>query len=283
MVETLRRGRFAPFRALCLIAVAAGWLAACCHSEPEEIYAGVKTTRSPARVAAATAAPSAPVTKPAAKKKKPAAPDVAAVVPAPKPAPQPAEPSAQPQPEPAPEPRPEPQAEQRPEPKPEPLPEPRAAPVPEPSREARADPNAELCGEQTCAALFRAMIDSPDRAWIRERDTPARLATGVRIYAYRTLRPRLTCEELSLGIKDVIQAAAALSYPVEGFASEQLTRLQIVAAQVETELRAERKARCETVSPALAPARAADAEGAEQGPRLFDPAQPSAPAAGSTR
>lgn len=122
-----------------------------------------------------------------------------------------------------------------------------AAAVPKQPRPQPPAPSGEAgCGDaDSCATLLRAMVDAPDRAWIKEREPPARLASGVRMFAYRALRKRLTCPELNAALEDVAAAAKTLDGPVAGFPPDHLRRVRNLASQVDAELRAERLGRCE--------------------------------------
>ena len=88
------------------------------------------------------------------------------------------------------------------------------------------------------------MIDDPNRAWMRQPASAATLANGVRLFAYRALRPKLTCTELTTALHEVTIATAAFSGPVSGLQQDQIDRARRLSAQAEIELQAERAGRC---------------------------------------
>ncbi len=99
-------------------------------------------------------------------------------------------------------------------------------------------------GEKECMARLKALIDSPDRAWIGQPEPPADHATGTRLFAYRALQGRLSCRELSLAIEELEAAGAAFRTPVPGIDAAKAGRVRALNGAVETELRAERTRRC---------------------------------------
>ena len=88
------------------------------------------------------------------------------------------------------------------------------------------------------------MIDDPDRAWINWPASATTLANGVRLFAYRTLRPKLTCSQLTTALHEVTIATAAFAGPVTGLQPGQIDRARALSGKVEGELKAERVARC---------------------------------------
>ena len=94
--------------------------------------------------------------------------------------------------------------------------------------------------------MLKTMIDSPDRGWIGQRQTPDVYANGTRLFAYRALRKRLTCGELSLAVNELSAASRTLGGPVAGMSAEQQTRTRALCTQVEGELAKEREGRCRT-------------------------------------
>ena len=95
-----------------------------------------------------------------------------------------------------------------------------------------------------CASVLKAMIDDPNRAWMRQPASAATLANGVRLFAYRALRQRLSCNELTTALHEVTIAAAAFSGPVSGLQRDQIDRARRLSADVESELKTERAGRC---------------------------------------
>jgi hypothetical protein len=123
-------------------------------------------------------------------------------------------------------------------------PAPPAAPRPEPRAQAPApDPNR--CHDvPSCETLLRKMTEGADRSWIARSETPEGLLTGVRMFAYRTLRPKLTCAELATALEQLRGVPAALRPPPRGSSPEDIARTTRLAAEVADELRAENEARC---------------------------------------
>jgi hypothetical protein len=126
-----------------------------------------------------------------------------------------------------------------------------------PYRSARARPTKALrsktavSGEKPgcdtssdCLSRLRALVESEKREWIGRTVPPAEYATGVRLFAYRALRSRLTCKELGLALAEIDLATRTLHGPIAGVTTEQIGRTRILNAQIEGELRAERARRC---------------------------------------
>lgn len=88
------------------------------------------------------------------------------------------------------------------------------------------------------------MIDNPDRGWIGKQQSPDAYANGTRLFAYRALRKRLTCNELALAVEEVRAASRSLGRPVPGMTADQLARTRELSTQVEGELATERAGRC---------------------------------------
>jgi hypothetical protein len=94
--------------------------------------------------------------------------------------------------------------------------------------------------------MLKTMIDSPDRGWIGQRQPPDTYANGTRLFAYRALRPQLTCGELNLAVNELAAASRALGGPVSGMTPDQVSRTRSLCSQVESELAREREGRCRT-------------------------------------
>lgn len=99
------------------------------------------------------------------------------------------------------------------------------------------------CVEQRQATL-KAMLADQDRAWVKEPATPHAHASGVRLFAFRSKKSELTCEELAHGRKEAESAPKALK-GTQGLSPAQISRASMFAAEVNKELSAEmRKRRC---------------------------------------
>jgi hypothetical protein len=103
---------------------------------------------------------------------------------------------------------------------------------------------AGCAGVESCAPVLKAMVSGPDRSWVQRPASPAVLANGVRLFAYRSLRSKLACSELATALTEVGAAARTFSGPVTGVAAEQTARVRSLSAEVKDELRAEHTQRC---------------------------------------
>ena len=112
-----------------------------------------------------------------------------------------------------------------------------------PKREA----DRSACGSAAqCQGVLKTMIDSPDRGWIGKQQAPGAYANGTRLFAYRALRTKLTCNELGLAVGEVRAASKSMDRPVPGMTPDQLSRTRALSVQVEGELAKERAGRCRT-------------------------------------
>jgi hypothetical protein len=88
------------------------------------------------------------------------------------------------------------------------------------------------------------MVASPDRSWVHRPAAPTVLANGVRLFAYRTLRPRLDCDELAAALTELETAVHTFGNPLAGLQPEQMHRVRNLSIQVGGELHDERARRC---------------------------------------
>jgi hypothetical protein len=116
-----------------------------------------------------------------------------------------------------------------------------------PPSAARLD-EAGCTGVDACASVLKAMIADPARGWMRRPAPPAVLANGVRLFAYRALRPSLTCPELATASSEIEAGDAALKRGVAGLSSDQVDRARTLTVEVGQELQAEAARRCSPVS-----------------------------------
>lgn len=106
-------------------------------------------------------------------------------------------------------------------------------------------PDVPACeGGSDCASLLKSLIESPNRSWVGQPQLPADHATGTRLFAYRALRERLSCPELSTARSEIEDASATFKAPVAGISATQAKRILVLNAAVNTELRAEQERRC---------------------------------------
>ena len=95
------------------------------------------------------------------------------------------------------------------------------------------------------------MVESPDRAWIGQRETPQSLTSGVRMSAYLALRQKLTCAELAMAVEDLESVIKMFDQPLPKVtAAAGLVVDQGI--EVWSKLKTERHGRCQDV---LVPAR----------------------------
>jgi hypothetical protein len=108
------------------------------------------------------------------------------------------------------------------------------------------------CGNaDQCTLLLRLMVDDPTRSWIAQRPSPVVYANGTRLFAYRALRGKLSCRELTLGHDETQTLARALNDGIQGLTLDQVIRVRALNWQVEGELRAEHSERCKSDPAAL--------------------------------
>jgi hypothetical protein len=147
----------------------------------------------------------------------------------------------------------------------------RPKPPPQPSAQASMTSEPGRCHNvQSCENLLRSLTENADRSWITRPETPEALLTSVRMFAFRTLRPKLSCPELGAALEQMRGVPAALRPPPPRSSPEDVARANRLAAEVADELRAEQEARCRAAAaPPPKPAAPAPAQPA--------PAQQSAP------
>lgn len=124
---------------------------------------------------------------------------------------------------------------------------PEASTPAKPKPTARQD-EASCANVETCVSVLKTMVADPERAWMHRPASPAVLANGVRLFAYRALKTQLTCSELAAAITEIETAAQAFSGSVAGLKPEQITRVRVLSVEVGTELQAENAERCSSSS-----------------------------------
>jgi hypothetical protein len=99
------------------------------------------------------------------------------------------------------------------------------------------------CVDQRQATL-KAMLADTERKWVREPATPQAHASGVRLFAFRTTKAQLSCEELLHGRREAESAPKALKGQ-PALSPAQVSRAALFASEVQRELAAEMsKRRC---------------------------------------
>jgi hypothetical protein len=95
------------------------------------------------------------------------------------------------------------------------------------------------CVERRSAAL-KEMMGDKKHAWVREPTSAHSYAAGVRLFAFKSRKRDLSCDELAHGKREADGAPAALSGPESGgLTPAQKSRGTLLAAEVSKELGAE--------------------------------------------
>jgi hypothetical protein len=105
--------------------------------------------------------------------------------------------------------------------------------------------DSQACIESRTAS-YNAMVADPSKAWINEQPTREVYASGVRQFAWRSSRDRLSCEELAAGLRDMAAAKASLSQGhLPGSSAERNNQVKALTDDVAAELSgAAKKKRC---------------------------------------
>jgi hypothetical protein len=99
------------------------------------------------------------------------------------------------------------------------------------------------CVDQRQATL-KSMIADENRKWVREPSTPQAHASGVRLFAFRSRKKDLSCEELAIGRREADSVPKTLKGPEgKSMSPAQVSRANMFAAEVSRELAAEMRAR----------------------------------------
>jgi hypothetical protein len=93
-------------------------------------------------------------------------------------------------------------------------------------------------------ATLRHMVSDKSKSWINEAPTPEAYASGVRLFAYKTKKAELTCEELKRGKLEADTARASLSSVGSRLTPAQVSRSVMLAGEVGRELQTEINRRC---------------------------------------
>ena len=101
---------------------------------------------------------------------------------------------------------------------------------------------------QARGEALNQMLADPKHSWVREPANAHSYAAGVRLFAFRSRKRDLSCDELALGKREADGAPAALSGPSSGGLSPaQKSRGTMLAAEVSKELAGEMRRRgCRT-------------------------------------
>jgi hypothetical protein len=91
-------------------------------------------------------------------------------------------------------------------------------------------------------ATLQAMLADPERRWVREPSSAHAHASGVRLFAFRSRKKELTCEELAIGRREADSVPKSLRGAKE-LSPAQVSRASMFASEVGRELAAEMRAR----------------------------------------
>ncbi len=93
-------------------------------------------------------------------------------------------------------------------------------------------------------ATVNGMVTDPGKAWINQAPTRATYASGVRLFAWRSSKDRLTCEELAAGLREMAAAKASLSQgPIPGTTAERNNQVKAMTDDATAELAKTAKAK----------------------------------------
>jgi hypothetical protein len=103
---------------------------------------------------------------------------------------------------------------------------------------------ASACSGIGSQATLKSMLDDQDRKWVREPSNAHAHASGVRLFAFRTQKKDLSCEQLAIGRREAESVPKALKGPDgKGMSPAQISRTNMLAAEVSKELAAEMRSR----------------------------------------
>lgn len=95
-------------------------------------------------------------------------------------------------------------------------------------------------------ATLRNMVDDKSRSWIKESPTPEAYASGVRLFAYKSKKKELSCDELKRGKLEADTARTSLQSVGTRLTPAQVSRSVMLAGEVGRELQNEINRRCKT-------------------------------------
>lgn len=93
-------------------------------------------------------------------------------------------------------------------------------------------------------ATLKHMVNDRSRSWVQESPTPEAYASGVRLFAYKTKKKELTCDELRRGKLEADTARTSLNSVGDRLTPAQVSRSVMLAGEVGRELEREFNRRC---------------------------------------
>jgi len=98
-----------------------------------------------------------------------------------------------------------------------------------------------LDDSQSCisarTSALAAMQTDGSRAWINKPVNAQVHASGVRMFAYRTLKDKLSCAELNAGMNEMSSVRSALAAPVAGATKDRVIQAKMLADETHGELK----------------------------------------------
>lgn len=93
-------------------------------------------------------------------------------------------------------------------------------------------------------SALRTLVDDKNRTWVKERPTPEAYASGVRLFAYKTKKKELSCDELVHARMEAEAADASLNAARHKLTPAQISRSRMLAGEIGRELGKEHSRRC---------------------------------------
>ena len=104
------------------------------------------------------------------------------------------------------------------------------------------DDSAQCIGQRKAA--LQTLVADPSRKWVKDPVTPHAHATGVRLFAFKTKKKEMSCDELAAGKREADSAPGSLRAGNAGLSPAQVSRGVILAGEVGRELQNEYNRRC---------------------------------------
>jgi hypothetical protein len=92
---------------------------------------------------------------------------------------------------------------------------------------------------------LKYLVDDRDRTWVKAHAPAEAYASGVRLFALKSKKKELTCDELASGRNEADRAPAVLR-AAGNLTPAQVSRGIMLASEVSRDLAAEMKRRCKT-------------------------------------
>jgi hypothetical protein len=97
---------------------------------------------------------------------------------------------------------------------------------------------AETCSTpEKCSVQLKKMINDPKRDWVGQKQAPDEYSNGTRLFAYRALRRKLSCDEIKRALEETGAALPSLEPP-------RYAKARTLMIDVGRELNVERERRC---------------------------------------